>query len=65
MGASHMGSSLGAWGSLLTINSCQPLRVNGYDPVGMHHTNCEQVSAPIFAALGMRPQRVAASAVHI
>jgi hypothetical protein len=55
MGASHMGSSLGAWGSLLTINSRRLLRVDGYDTLGMHHANCEQVSAPIFAALGMRP----------
>ena len=65
MGTSHIGTSLGAWGSLLTINSRQPLRVDGYDPVGMHHANCEQVSARIFAALGIRPKRVAASAVHI
>ena len=55
IGASHIGILLGAWGSLLTINSRQLLRVDGYDPLGMHHANCEQVSAPIFAALGMRP----------
>jgi hypothetical protein len=65
MEASHIGTSPGAWGSLLTINSRQPLRMDGYDPVGMHDANCEQVSARIFAALGMRPQRVAASVVHI
>jgi len=50
---------------LLTINSREPLRVGGYDPVVMHHANCEQVSARIFAALGIRSQRVAASAIHI
>jgi hypothetical protein len=55
MGASQIGISLGAWGSLLTINSRQPLRVDGYDPVGMHHPNCQQVSARIFAVLGIRP----------
>ena len=65
MVASHIGTLLGGWGSLLTINSREPLRVGGYDPVVMHHANCEQVSARIFAALGMRPQRVAASAIHI
>jgi hypothetical protein len=76
MGASHIGTSLGAWGSLLTINSRQPLRprtrvnmgrkkVDGYVPVGMHHANCQQVSSRIFAALRIRLQRVAASAVHI
>jgi hypothetical protein len=65
MGASHIGSSLRAWGSLLTIISSQPLRLDGYDTVGFQHAYCEQVSARICAALGMRPQRVAASAVHI
>ena len=76
MGASHIGTLLGAWISLLTINSRQPLRprtrvnkgrknVDGYVPVGMYHANCQQVSARIFAALGIRPQRVAACAVHI
>ncbi len=55
MGASHTGTLLGAWGSLLTINSRQPLRVDGYDPICMHHANCQQVSARIFAALGIRP----------
>jgi hypothetical protein len=50
---------------LLTINSREPLRVDGYDPVVMHHANREQVSARIFAALGIRPQRVAACAVHV
>ena len=64
MGASHIGTSLRAWGSLLTL-SRRPLRVDGYNPVGFQHAYCEQVSARIFAALGMRPQRVAASAVHI
>ena len=52
-------------GSLLTINSRQPLRVDGYDPFSLHHPNCQQVSARIFATLGISPQRVAASAVHI
>ena len=65
MGASHIGILLGAWGSLLTINSRQFLRVDGYDPLGSHHANCEQVSTRIFAALEIRPQRVAAFAVHI
>ena len=65
MEASHIGTSLEAWGSLLTINSRQPLRVDSYDPVGMHHADREQVSARIFAALWVRPQRVAASAVHV
>ena len=65
MGASHIGSSFGAWVSLLTINSRQPLRGDGYDPLGMHHTYYEQVSARIFAVLGIGSQRVAASAVHI
>jgi hypothetical protein len=51
-----MRSSLEAWDSLLTINSRQPLRVDGYDLVGMHHANCQQVSARIFAALGIHPQ---------
>jgi hypothetical protein len=37
---------------LLTINSRQLLWVDGYDPLGMHHANCEQVSARIFAAFG-------------
>jgi hypothetical protein len=64
MGASHIGTSLRAWGSLLTISCRQPLRVNGYNPVGFHYANCEQVSALILAALGIRPQRVAATAVH-
>jgi hypothetical protein len=64
MGASHIGTSLRAWGSLLTISCRQPLRVNGYNPVSLHHANCEQVSTQIFAALGIRPQRVAATAVH-
>jgi hypothetical protein len=52
MEASQIGTSPGAWGSLLTINSRQLLRVDGYDPLGMHHANCEQVSARIFAAFG-------------
>jgi hypothetical protein len=52
MVASHIGTSLGAWGSLLTINSRQPLRVDGYFTLGMHHADCEQVSARIFATLG-------------
>jgi hypothetical protein len=76
MGASHIGSSLGGWGSLLTINSRQPLRprtrvnkgrkkVDGYVSVGMYHANCQQVSPRSFAALRIRSQRVAASAVHI
>ena len=65
MGASHIRTSLGAWSSLLTINSRQPLRVDGYDPLGMHYANCQQVSVRIFAILGISPQRVAAFAVHI
>ena len=65
MGASHIGILLGAWGSLLTINSRQPLRVDGCDPVGSHHANCEQVSTRICATLEIRPQRVAAFAVNI
>jgi hypothetical protein len=65
MGASHMGSWFGTWGSLLTINSREPLRVDGYDPIGMHHANRQQISARIFAILGVSPQRVAAFAVHI
>ena len=65
MGASHIGSSFGAWGSLLTINSRQPLRGDGYDPVGLQHANCQQVSARIFFAHGIGSQRVAASTVHI
>ncbi len=65
MGASHIGSSFGPWVSLLTINSRQPLRVEGYDPVGLQHANCQQVSARIFFGLGIGSQRVAASAVHI
>jgi hypothetical protein len=65
MGASHIGTMLGAWGSLLTIISRQPLRVDGYDPLGIHHTYCQQVSARIFAVLGIASQRVAACAVHI
>jgi hypothetical protein len=65
MGASHMGSSLRAWVSLLTLSSREPLRVDGYDPFSLHHANRQQVSAPIFAILGVSPQRVAASAVHI
>ena len=65
MGASHIGTMLGAWGSLLTIISRQPLRVDGDDPVSLHHANCKQVSTRIFAALGIRPQRVAACAVYI
>ena len=65
MGPSHIGPSLGAWGSLLTIKSRQPLRVDGYDLLGSHHANCEQVSTRILAALEIRPQRVAAFAVHI
>jgi hypothetical protein len=40
MGASHIRTSLGAWGSLLTFNSRQPLRVDGYDPVSVHHAHC-------------------------
>jgi hypothetical protein len=64
MGASHIGTMLGAWGSLLTIISRQPLRVDGYDPFSLYHANCKQVSTRIFAALGVSPQRVAASAVH-
>jgi hypothetical protein len=60
-----MGSSLGAWGSLLTLSSREPLRVDGYNPFSLHHANRQQVSAPIFAILGVSPQRVAASAVHI
>ena len=55
MGTSNIGPSLGARGTLLTINSSQPLRVDGYDPVGMHHANREQASTRIFAALGIRP----------
>ena len=65
MEASHIGTSLWLWGSLLTINCRQPLRVDGYNPVGFHHANCQQVSARIFAALGICPQRVAAFAVNI
>jgi hypothetical protein len=65
MGASHIGILLWAWGSLLTFNSRQPLRADGYDPVRSHHANCQQVSTRIFAALEIRPQRVAAFAVHI
>ena len=65
IGASHIGILLGAWGSLLTINSRQPLRADGYDPVGSHYANCEQVSTRIFAALGIRSQRVAAFVVNI
>ena len=57
-------TSLRTWGSLLTLSSRQPLRVNGYNLVGFQHANCQQVSALILAALGIRPQRVAASAVH-
>ena len=60
-----MGSSLRAWGPLLTLSSREPLRVDGYDPFSLHHANRQQVSAPIFAILGVSPQRVAASAVHI
>jgi len=41
MEASHIRTSLGAWSSLLTINSEESLRVDGYDPVSMHHANCE------------------------
>jgi hypothetical protein len=52
MGATHIGTSLGAWCSLLTINSRQPLWVDGYDSVGLHHANYEQGSARIFTALG-------------
>ena len=65
MVASHIGPSLGACGSLLTIISSQPLLADGYDTVSLHHANCEQVSARIFAILRISPQRVAAFAVHI
>ena len=51
MAASHIGTSLRAWGSLLTLSSRQPLRVDGYNPVGTHHANRQQVSARIFAIL--------------
>jgi hypothetical protein len=51
MGASHVGTSLGAWGSLLTINSGQPLRVDGYNPVGFQHAaeTRSEVHAPFYA----------------
>ena len=39
MGASHIGTSLRAWVSLLTIISTQPLRADGYNPVGFQYTN--------------------------
>ena len=39
MAASHIGTSLGAWGSLLTLSSREPLRVNGYNPVGFQYAN--------------------------
>ena len=65
MEASRTGASLGAWSSLLTIEDGQPLRVDGYDPVGTHYADGEQVSTRIFAALGIRPQRVTAPAVHV
>ena len=39
---------------MLAINSGERLRVDGYDPVVMHHANRERVSARIFAALGIR-----------
>jgi hypothetical protein len=76
MGASYIGSSLGAWGSWLTLNSSQPLRprtqvnkgrkkVDGYVPVSLHHANCQQVSPRSFAALGIRSQRVVAFAAHV
>jgi hypothetical protein len=42
MGASHIGTLLRARGSLLTINSRQPLRVDGYDPLGSHHANASR-----------------------
>jgi hypothetical protein len=45
---------------LLTINSRRLLWVDGYDPLGLHHADREQVSARIFAALWVRPQRVTA-----
>ena len=40
MEASHIRTSLGAASTLLTINSRQLLRVDGYDLVSMHHANC-------------------------
>src|SRR3712207_8368583 len=40
-----------------TINVRQLLRVDGYDPLGSHHANCQQVSTRIFTVLWIRPQR--------
>ncbi len=64
METSRTGASFGAWSSLLTIEDGRPLRVDGYDPFGTYYAHGEQVSARIFAALGVRPQRVTAPTVH-
>jgi hypothetical protein len=65
MASSHFGTSLRVRHSLLTSHGWRPLRVEGHDPVRTHHADREQVFARIFDALGVGPQRVAASAVHI
>jgi hypothetical protein len=64
METSRTGASVGAWSSLLSIEGGRPLRVDGYDPFGTHYAHGEQVSARIFAALSVRPQRVTAPTVH-
>jgi hypothetical protein len=64
METSRTGASVGAWSSLLTIEDGRSLRVDGYDPFGTHYAHGEQVSARIFAALSVRPQRVTAPTVH-